>query len=96
MAGYVTALAGAGSNLSWVSCTVRFDTETVLVGHPKAHLWVEAQDCDDMDLSCSSAGPAGRAPSDDPEFGYRFIADEPHGHRPSSMSALDFSHRQSD
>jgi hypothetical protein len=29
---------------------VRFDQETVLVGYPKAHLWVEAQGADDMDL----------------------------------------------
>jgi uncharacterized protein len=38
------------SGQSWVSCTVRFDKETVLVGYPKAHLWVEAQGADDMDL----------------------------------------------
>ncbi|MEW1631264.1 CocE/NonD family hydrolase C-terminal non-catalytic domain-containing protein [Streptomyces sp. NPDC089173] len=28
----------------------RFDQETVLVGYPKAHLWVEAEGADDMDL----------------------------------------------
>lgn len=28
----------------------RFDEETTLVGYPKAHLWVEADDSDDMDL----------------------------------------------
>jgi uncharacterized protein len=37
-------------NPSAVSFIVRFDTETVLVGYPKAHLWVEARDADDMDL----------------------------------------------
>ncbi|MCZ4098685.1 MULTISPECIES: CocE/NonD family hydrolase [unclassified Streptomyces] len=33
-----------------VSFTVAFDQETTLVGYPKAHLWVEAQGADDMDL----------------------------------------------
>jgi predicted acyl esterase len=33
-----------------VSFITRFDQETVLVGYPKAHLWVEAQGADDMDL----------------------------------------------
>lgn len=33
-----------------VSFVRRFDEETVLVGYPKAHLWVEAQGADDMDL----------------------------------------------
>ncbi len=33
-----------------VSFTVRFTEETVLVGYPKAHLWVEAKGADDMDL----------------------------------------------
>ncbi len=33
-----------------VSFVVRFKTETVLVGYPKAHLWVEANGADDMDL----------------------------------------------
>lgn len=32
------------------SFVVRFEEETVLVGYPKAHLWVEAQGADDMDL----------------------------------------------
>ncbi|NID09197.1 CocE/NonD family hydrolase [Fibrivirga algicola] len=32
------------------SFTIRFDRETVLVGYPKAHLWVEAKGTDDMDL----------------------------------------------
>lgn len=29
---------------------IRFDKETVMVGYPKAHLWVEAKGSDDMDL----------------------------------------------
>jgi hypothetical protein len=29
---------------------VRFEEETVLVGYPKARLWVEAKGADDMDL----------------------------------------------
>ncbi len=33
-----------------VSFTIRFDRETVMVGYPKARLWVEARDADDMDL----------------------------------------------
>ena len=33
-----------------VSFIVRFEEETVMVGYPKAHLWVEAQGADDMDL----------------------------------------------
>ncbi|GAA4006775.1 CocE/NonD family hydrolase [Deinococcus rubellus] len=37
-------------NPNLVSFTVRFDEETVLVGYPKAHLWVEARGSDDMDL----------------------------------------------
>ena len=32
------------------SFLLRFDRETVLVGYPKAHLWVEARGADDMDL----------------------------------------------
>lgn len=43
--GYDTAV---GPGLT--SFTVRFDEETVLVGYPKAHLWVEARGADDMDL----------------------------------------------
>lgn len=38
------------SNPGLVSFITRFDEETVLVGYPKAHLWVEAKDSDDMDL----------------------------------------------
>lgn len=32
------------------SFTIRFDRDTVMVGYPKAHLWVEAAGADDMDL----------------------------------------------
>lgn len=32
------------------SFTVRFDKETILLGYPKVHLWVEAEGADDMDL----------------------------------------------
>lgn len=32
------------------SFIVRFEKETVMVGYPKAHLWVEAKGSDDMDL----------------------------------------------
>ncbi|MFB7652419.1 MULTISPECIES: CocE/NonD family hydrolase [unclassified Streptomyces] len=39
-----------GSNPDEVSFVTRFDKETVLVGYPKAHLWVEAEGADDMDL----------------------------------------------
>ncbi|WP_218508279.1 CocE/NonD family hydrolase [Variovorax sp. dw_308] len=38
------------SNPNAVSFLTRFDEETVIVGYPKAHLWVEARDADDMDL----------------------------------------------
>ncbi|WP_328393331.1 CocE/NonD family hydrolase [Nocardia sp. NBC_00416] len=39
-----------GANPDEVSFVKRFDQETVLVGYPKAHLWVEAEGADDMDL----------------------------------------------
>jgi predicted acyl esterase len=39
-----------GSNPDAVSFLVRFEHKTVLVGYPKAHLWVEARGADDMDL----------------------------------------------
>ena len=39
---------GFAPNLA--SFTVRFETETKMVGYPKAHLWVEAKGADDMDL----------------------------------------------
>ncbi|WP_405896171.1 hypothetical protein OG242_00185 [Streptomyces sp. NBC_00727] len=38
------------SNPDLLSFVTRFDEETVLVGYPKAHLWVEADGADDMDL----------------------------------------------
>ncbi|WP_223622896.1 CocE/NonD family hydrolase [Microbacterium sp. EST19A] len=38
------------SNPNAVSFLTRFEEETVLVGYPKAHLWVEARGSDDMDL----------------------------------------------
>ncbi|MGI8554339.1 MAG: CocE/NonD family hydrolase [Dehalococcoidia bacterium] len=39
-----------GSGPDAVSFVTRFDQETVMVGYPKAHLWVEARGADDMDL----------------------------------------------
>jgi predicted acyl esterase len=44
-ASYVVA-----SNPNAVSFVTQFDQETVMVGYPKARLWVEARDADDMDL----------------------------------------------
>lgn len=38
------------ANPSAVSFVTRFERETVLVGYPKAHLWVEARGADDLDL----------------------------------------------
>lgn len=38
------------ANPNAVSFLMRFEDETELVGYPKAHLWVEARDADDMDL----------------------------------------------
>lgn len=46
----VTAVYVVGSNPDAVSFVTRFDQETVLVGYPKARLWVEARGADDMDL----------------------------------------------
>ncbi len=46
----VPAEYDTGSDPALASFTVRFDTETVLAGYPKAHLWVEAKGSDDMDL----------------------------------------------
>jgi hypothetical protein len=40
----------AEAEAAGVSFTIRFDTETELVGYPKAGLWVEADGSDDMDL----------------------------------------------
>lgn len=39
-----------GTATDLVSFLTRFENETVLVGYPKAHLWVEADGHDDMDL----------------------------------------------
>jgi predicted acyl esterase len=38
------------ANPNAVSFIMRFEKETILVGYPKAHLWVEAKGADDMDL----------------------------------------------
>ena len=46
----VPAAYGAQANPSAVSFITRFEQETVLVGYPKAHLYVEAKGSDDMDL----------------------------------------------
>ncbi len=46
----VAATYSVDGNPNAVSFLTRFDQETVLVGYPKAHLWVEAQGADDMDL----------------------------------------------
>lgn len=40
----------AQADPNFVSFLVRFDGQTTLVGYPKARLWVEAIDADDMDL----------------------------------------------
>ncbi|MFF7332003.1 CocE/NonD family hydrolase [Streptomyces sp. NPDC090306] len=45
-----TAGYTVGANPDAVSFVTRFDRETVLLGYPKAHLWVEARGSDDMDL----------------------------------------------
>lgn len=39
-----------GTSADLVSFVMRFEQDTTLVGYPKAHLWVEAQGSDDMDL----------------------------------------------
>ena len=46
----VPVVYGAGSNPAGASFVTRFEAETVLVGYPKAHLFVEARGSDDMDL----------------------------------------------
>ncbi|MGI8610082.1 MAG: CocE/NonD family hydrolase C-terminal non-catalytic domain-containing protein [Candidatus Dormibacteria bacterium] len=46
----VAAAYDPTSNPGLASFVVRFDEETVLVGYPKTHLWVEARGADDMDL----------------------------------------------
>ncbi|WEG09967.1 CocE/NonD family hydrolase [Microbacterium horticulturae] len=46
----VSVAYAVDDNPDAVSFLCTFDAETVLVGYPKAHLWVEARDADDMDL----------------------------------------------
>ncbi|GGF33081.1 CocE/NonD family hydrolase [Subtercola lobariae] len=46
----VPAAYAVAFNPNAVSFLASFDEETTLVGYPKAHLWVEAQGSDDMDL----------------------------------------------
>ena len=46
----VPAVYTVAANPNAVSFLATFDSETVLVGYPKAHLFVEARDADDMDL----------------------------------------------
>jgi len=45
-----TAAYDTKSAPALVSFTMRFDKETEIIGYPKAHLWVEAKDADDMEL----------------------------------------------
>lgn len=45
-----SAVYDVAANPDAVSFLLRFDRETVLVGYPKAHLWVESHGADDMDL----------------------------------------------
>jgi uncharacterized protein len=45
-----TAVYDTQSDPGLASFTIRFDKKTVMVGYPKAHLWVEAKGADDMDL----------------------------------------------
>ena len=45
-----TASYDGESEQGQVSFSVRFDKETTMVGYPKARLWVEAKEADDMDL----------------------------------------------
>jgi uncharacterized protein len=46
----VPAAYDVAANPNAVSFITRFSQETVMVGYPKAHLWVEARGADDMDL----------------------------------------------
>ncbi|WP_373987287.1 CocE/NonD family hydrolase [Duganella sp. BuS-21] len=46
----VDAAYGVEANPNAVSFITRFEQPTVMVGYPKAHLWVEAKGADDMDL----------------------------------------------
>jgi predicted acyl esterase len=48
--GEASAAYSVKVNPNAVSFVTRFENETVLVGYPKARLWVEAKDADDMDL----------------------------------------------
>ena len=45
-----TAAYDVDASANAVSYITRFEQETVIVGYPKAHLWVEARGADDMDL----------------------------------------------
>lgn len=45
-----TARYATGTSPGAVSFIIQFEEETLLIGYPKAHLWVEAQGADDMDL----------------------------------------------
>jgi len=46
----IPATYDAEADPALVSFVVRFEAETVLVGYPKAHLWIEAAGSDDIDL----------------------------------------------
>ncbi len=46
----VSTAYDVAANPNAVSFIARFEQETVMVGYPKAHLWVEARGADDMDL----------------------------------------------
>ena len=46
----VPAVYDVASNPNAVSFITRIEQETVMVGYPKAHLWVEARGADDMDV----------------------------------------------
>ena len=46
----VPAAYSVAASPNAVSFITRFESETVLVGYPKAHLWVEARESDDLDL----------------------------------------------
>lgn len=46
----VKAVYDTESEPGMVSFIVRFEEETVMVGYPKLHLWVESEGADDMDI----------------------------------------------
>ncbi len=46
----VSAAYAVDANPDAASFIARFDQQTVTIGYPKAHLWVEARGADDMDL----------------------------------------------